>query len=114
MLAQITDFTIKCLGVEYPGRMSSSSLLGPDSKYAYACYGLGDTETEALDDCLETLAAEIGLDPQAELAIRERFGVPDDCLPARIGKKGDHSSTETPYWYVCMKWNIKGREYDDS
>ena len=51
--------------------------LGPRSKFNYCAYGIGDTEEEALADCLD-MAAQQGfhVDGETEERIRESMAPP--------------------------------------
>jgi hypothetical protein len=76
------DFTVESLGIEYPDYFQGYGL-GPKSDYSDCCYGIGDTEAEALEDCLEMMAQSgINLDVAAENRILTDFGIPDDTVSA--------------------------------
>jgi len=57
--------------------------LGPRSTFNYCAYGIGDTEEEALCDCLE-MAAQQGfdVDGETEERIRAEYGPADDSETA--------------------------------
>jgi len=110
------DFTVESLGVEYPDYFQGYGVWGSD--YSDCCYGIGDTEAEALEDCLEMMAqsGRIDLDDDAERRIREEFGNADDSVTAadELGIDADSESEESEgfanfpaYWHVGIKWNVR-------
>jgi hypothetical protein len=103
----ITSFQVESLGVEFPCYFTGYGL-GPSSTFSHCCYGIGDTESEALDDCLEQLAQETALDPETEARIKAAYGSADDTKTAAdalgIDEDGDEDG-EGPYFHVGIKWN---------
>jgi len=119
VVLHLGDFTVECLGVEYPDYFGGYGL-GPNSEYSNCAYGIGNTEAEALEDCLEMMAqsGSIDLDDEAEQRIREDYGRADDNVTAadELDCVGDieHDAgfrgawEESPaYWHVGIKWNIR-------
>jgi hypothetical protein len=106
---KIGDFTIERLGVEYPDFPGYG--LGPGSKYDYCAYGIGDTEEEALADCLEQ-AAEQGfdIDDSDEKRIRADLGDVDDqtTVAEYLGIDEDAEDADCDaYYHIGMKWNSR-------
>lgn len=114
------DFTVESLGVEYPDYFQGYGL-GPKSDYSDCCYGIGDTEAEALEDCMEMLAqsGSIEFDEETERRIREDFGAvdenttaaeylgcADDAEAAECGEDSDWADSPA-YWHVGIKWNVR-------
>lgn len=109
------DFTVESLGVDWPDYFQGYGL-GPKSDYSDCCYGIGDTEAEALEDCLEMMAqsGRIDLDDDAEKRIREDYGHCDDTVTAAEeagcedeGDDADCDGRDGPYWHVGIKWNVR-------
>jgi hypothetical protein len=81
--------------------------LGPRSKYSHCAYGVGDTEEEALVDCMENMAQAAGFDfnEEVEKRIRADYGNTDtdtiasDCYGCECG------DCERAYVHVGIKWN---------
>lgn len=117
------DFTVESLGVEYPDYFQGYGL-GPSAEYTDCTYGIGNTEAEALEDCLEMLAqsGSIDFDDETEQLIRDEYGHADDNVTAadELGINEDHEDTDVPlcgpdstfdefpaYWHIGIKWNIR-------
>ncbi len=92
----LADFTIESLGVKYPDYFQGYGL-GPSSEYTGCCNGIGNTEFEALEDCLEQLAqsGSIDLDDGTEKRIREEYGRADDNVTA-LDETGCSVANEYP------------------
>lgn len=77
------DFTVELIGVEYPDYFQGYGL-GPSSEYSNCTNGIGNTEAEALEDCLEMLGQSgcIDVDDETEKRIREDYGRADDNVTA--------------------------------
>jgi len=114
VVLHLGDFTVECLGVEYPDYFSGYGL-GPNSEYSNCAYGIGNTEAEALEDCLEMMAqsGSIDLDDEAEQRIREDYGRADDNVTAADELGVDEDDEECAfadfpaYWHVGIKWSIR-------
>lgn len=120
VVLHLGDFLVECLGVEYPDYFQGYGL-GPSTEFSNCCYGIGDTEAEALEDCLEMLiqSDSIDFDDEAEKRIRDEYGPADDPDTAaeKLGCAGDAEAAECgeesdwadnpPYWHVGIKWNIR-------
>ena len=52
---RVGQFQVESLGVEWPDYFQGYGL-GPRSTFHYCAYGIGDTEEEAFQDCLEMVA----------------------------------------------------------
>ncbi len=111
------DFTVESLGVEYPDYFQGYGL-GPKSDYYDCCYGIGNTEAEALEDCMEMMAqsGRVDLDEAAEKRIREDYGHCDDTVTAAeemgcdepSGPDEENTFDDFPaYWHVGIKWNVR-------
>lgn len=109
----LADFQVESLGVEYPDYFQGYGL-GPCSKFALCTYGIGDTEKEALDDCLEMMAqsGEFDFTEEDERRIRAAFGDCDgettvaDYLGLDEEADGDDCG-ESAWFHVGVKWNEK-------
>ena len=79
---RVGDFQVESLGVEWPDYFQGYGL-GPRSTFNYCAYGIGDTEEEALADCLD-MAAQQGfdVDGETEERIRAEYGPADDSETA--------------------------------
>jgi len=107
---KIGDFQVEALGVEWPDYFQGYGL-GPRSKYNYCAYGIGDTEAEALDDCIEMLAQRgFDVDEETEERIRAEYAPADDTETAleALGVEGE--TDDTPYFHVGIKWNAQAEE----
>lgn len=109
------DFTVECLGVDYPDYFGGYGL-GPKSAYDHCTYGIGDTEAEALEDCMEMMAQSgtFDFDDDAEQRIRAEYGNADDSVTAAEeagcedeGDDEDWDGRDGPYWHVGIKWNVR-------
>jgi len=109
----LADFSVEALGVESTDYFQGYGL-GPSSNYAYCTYGIGDTEAEALDDCMEMMAqcAGFDFDEDVEQRIRAAFGEADgdttvaNYLGLEEGEEDDDCG-DCAYFYVGIKWNEK-------
>ena len=74
----LAGVSVESLGVEYPDYFQGYGL-GPSSKYTNCTYGIGDTEEEALEDCMEMMAQNAGFDfdENVERRIRKAYGKVD-------------------------------------
>ena len=70
----ITSFQVESLRGRIPCYFTGYGL-GPSSTFSHCCYGIGDTESEALDDCLEQLRGNRA-DPETEARIKAAYGSP--------------------------------------
>lgn len=91
-MSEIKDFVIEYIGTDYPDYFPGYGV-GPDVRFTYCTYGMGTSEEEALDDCLEALSQMIDLDEATELRIIESYtwlGLPE----VDTGE----------YHYIGIKW----------
>ena len=105
------DFETEFLGLE-----SSSCFQGfgcAFTPFRYCTYGIGDTEEEALDDCLEMLAQSANFDwtDEIEKRIREEYG---ECSTVTVAEELGwtneeevNDSGEGCYFHVGIRWNEK-------
>ena len=110
---RVGDFQVESLGVEWPDYFQGYGL-GPRSTFNYCAYGIGDTEEEALADCLE-MAAQQGfdVDGETEERIRAEYGPADDsetALEALGVEEEGEDLDETPFFHVGIKWNCREEE----
>ena len=110
---RVGDFQVESLGVEWPDYFQGYGL-GPRSTFHYCAYGIGDTEEEALADCLE-MAAQQGfdVDGETEERIRAEYGPADDsetALEALGVEEEGEDLDETPFFHVGIKWNCREEE----
>ena len=109
---KVNRFQVEFLGVEYPDYFNGYGL-GPNSKYRYCAYGIGDTEEEALADCLEMVAQEgFDVDEATKKRIRAEYGPADDSETAMeaLGLSEEETADleeygDSPYFHVGIKWN---------
>jgi hypothetical protein len=103
-------FAVEALGVEYPDYFGGYGL-GPSSKYDACTYGIGDTEAEALDDCLEMMAQSAGFDfaEEAEKRIRAAYGEVDEntTVADYLGLDESDDCGESAWFHVGIKWTEK-------
>src|SRR4030043_281186 len=91
---RLADFSVEYLGIEYPEYFQGFGC----GKYEHCCYGIGTTEEEAYEGCLNQ-AADSGLDfnDEVEKRIREEYGTIDNSI----------ISDERSYHYVGLRWNSR-------
>lgn len=114
VVLHLGDFTVECLGVEYPDYFQGYGL-GPRSDYTDCCYGIGNTEAEALEDCMEMMAQSSRIDwtDEVESRIREEYGRADDNVTAADELGVDEDDEECAfadfpaYWHVGIKWSVR-------
>lgn len=109
----LTDFSVESLGIDSPSYFPGYGVAFSD--YEFCTYGIGDTEREALDDCLEMMAQSAGFDwsDDVEQRIRADFGDCDDTTVAEaLGWDEEECAEnadcgESSYFHVGIKWNEK-------
>jgi len=107
---RLGDFQVESLGVEWPDYFQGYGL-GPRSKYNYCAYGIGNTEEEALADCLEMVAQQgFDVDEATEQRIRAEYGPADDSETALEALGVEEETDESPYFHVGIKWNCQQEE----
>ena len=110
---RVGEFQVESLGVEWPDYFQGYGL-GPRSTFNYCAYGIGDTEEEALDDCLEMVAGQgFDVDGETEERIRAEYGPADDsetALEALGVEEEGEDLDETPFFHVGIKWNCREEE----
>ena len=107
------DFTIECLGVEYPDYFQGYGT--SFSGYDHCVVGIGDTESVALSDCIEQMAESDSFDftDDDEKCILEDYGSANDSVTAADELGVDVSDEESSYndfpafWRVGIKWNTQ-------
>jgi len=107
---RVGEFSIESLGVEYPDYFQGFGL-GPDSEFHYCAYGIGDTEEEAFQDCLE-MVAQLGfcIDDETEARIREGYGPIDDETTAAEYLDLEEFEDSPAYVHIGIKWNCREEE----
>jgi hypothetical protein len=110
-MPNLLDFTVESLGVDYPDYFQGYGL-GPNSDYEFCTYGIGDTEEEALNDCMEMMAQSAGFDftDEVEKRIRAAYGDCNDTETAQeylgIEESEDTDFDDFPaYYHIGIKWN---------
>ena len=109
-MKKLGEFSVETLGVEYPDYFQGYGL-GPNSAYQSCTYGIGDTEEEALDDCLEMMAqtGEFDFTDSDEKRIREAFGACDSSTTVAdyldLDESADDDDGESAWFHVGIKWN---------
>jgi len=110
VVLNLGDFTVECLGVDYPDCFQGYGVAFSD--YTDCCYGIGDTEAVALEDCMEMMAqsGRIEWTDEVECRIRDEYGRADDSVTAadELGVEDDDACEEySAYWHVGIKWNVR-------
>ncbi len=112
-MIKLDDFIVEELGVEFPSYFQGYGSWGK-SDYQFCTYGIGDTEEEALDDCMEMMAQTCNFDfnDEIEKRIRDKYGIADCKTTASeyLGIKEDkvfYDYSEYPYYHIGIKWNEK-------
>ncbi len=108
------DFAIESLGIDSPSYFPGYGIAF--TPFDFCAYGIGDTEEEALEDCLEMMAQSAGFDfdEATEQRIRADFGACGTTTVAdALGWSEDETeevsdSGEGCYFHVGIKWNEKG------
>ena len=125
---KLGDFEVEFLGVEYPDYFQGYGV--SFSKYENCTYGIGNTEEEALDDCIEMFAQSTDIDctELVERLIRavygktddsrtanEFLGFDDDCADETLDEDSDcadgheesksHDYEESAFFHIGIKWN---------
>ena len=107
---RVGDFQVESLGVEWPDYFQGYGL-GPRSTFHYCAYGIGNTEEEALADCLEMTAQQgFDVDEATEEHIRAEYGPADDSETALEALGVEEETDETPFFHVGIKWNCREEE----
>jgi hypothetical protein len=109
----LSDFSVEFLGVESPSYFQGYGL-GPRSDYDACTYGIGNTEEEALDDCMEMMAQSAGFDfdEEVEKRIRAAYGDcdADTTVADYLGldeDADDDDCGESAFFHVGIKWTEK-------
>ena len=101
---KLLDFHVEFLGIEFPDYFQGYGL-GPHSPYTHCTYGIGDTEEEALEDCLEIMSQEIDLTKEDEARIRTDYSGNLANKTTAAKALGYESETDYPaYYHVGIKW----------
>jgi hypothetical protein len=107
---RVGEFQIETLGVEYPDYFQGFGL-GPRSKFTFCAYGIGDTEEEAFQDCLEMVAQQgFDVDDETEARIREGYGPIDDETTAAEYLDLEEFEDSPAYVHIGIKWNCREEE----
>ena len=107
---RVGEFQIETLGVEYPDYFQGFGL-GPRSRFNYCAYGIGDTEEEAFQDCLEMVAQQgFDVDDETEARIREGYGPIDDETTAAEYLDLEEFEDSPAYVHIGIKWNCREEE----
>jgi len=107
---RVGAFSIETLGVEYPDYFQGFGL-GPQSEFDYCAYGIGDTEEEAFQDCLEMVAQQgFDVDDETEARIREGYGPVDDETTAAEYLDLEEFEDSPAYVHIGIKWNCRQEE----
>jgi hypothetical protein len=106
----LAEFSVESLGIDSPSYFPGYGVSFSD--YEFCTYGIGDTEAEALEDCLECMASAAGFDwsDAIESRIRAEFGACDDSttVAEELGLEEDYDDCgEGNYFHVGIKWNEK-------
>ena len=98
-------FQVESLGVEFPSAFIGYGVAF--TRFAHCTYGVGDTEGEALEDCLEMAAqAGVDFDDETEQRIRAAYGPVDEVTTARKAwDMEEGEDCEGPLFHVGLMWN---------
>jgi len=108
-------FIVENLGIQSPSFFQGYGL-GPNSPYTLAIYGIGDTPSEALDNCLERLSGTIkNYSQEMEDRIVSEFGEDNTTVQEEEGLTDEEmeeifENGEGLYWHVGIKGNFLVRE----
>lgn len=98
---KLGDFTVECLGVHHSDYFQGYGVAF--SGYSDCTYGIGNTEAEALDDCIENMAQadSLDFDDDTEQTIRDEYGhanahvtALDECDVTALDDYPDHKCPE--------------------
>jgi hypothetical protein len=103
IVRKIGEFLVESLGVESSDYFGGYGL-GPKSPYSFCAYGIGDTVSEALDDCLE-IAAQQGFDIDEESEERIRAELSDCDDSTTVAEYLDCEDSGDFYFHVGIKWS---------
>lgn len=104
------SFQIEFLGVDHPDYFPGYGL-GPSSDYSDCTFGVGDTEAEALDDCIGMLAQRVDLSDDDVKRIRAEYGdVDEETTAADAVGCEDSDDCYGPLYHVGIKWNLRRDE----
>jgi hypothetical protein len=107
---KLADFVVESLGVQYPDYFQGYGTAF--TSYNNSTYGIGYTEAEALDDCIDTMADMCGFafSEDDEKRIRAAFGVcdADTTVADDLGLDEDDDCDVDAYFHVGIKWNEEG------
>jgi hypothetical protein len=111
----LADFEVVALGVEFPSYFQGFGT--SFTNYDFCTYGIGDTEADALDDCIEMLAQSGNFDftAETEAVIRTAYGKVDGCTTVDDYLGRDESDDgndyndggEDAYYHIGIRWNEK-------
>jgi len=101
----LAGFQVECLGIDSPSYFPGYGCA--HSGFRYCAYGIGNTEEEALADCLEMMAQSAGFDwdEATEKRIRAAYGPADDSETALEALGVEEETDESPYFHVGIQWN---------
>jgi hypothetical protein len=99
----LADFQIEFLGIDTPSAFAGHGTAF--SRFAFSTYGAGDTEEEALEDCLEMMSQSVDFEftDEVEQRIRAAYGKVDDIAEAWDLDCKD--CEDRPQCLVGIKWN---------
>ncbi len=108
----LAEFQVESLGIDSPSCFPGYGTALSD--FEYSAYGIGDTEEEALEDCMEMMAQSAGFDfdEDVERRIREAHGNCDrvTTVADELGWTEEEAeevadSGEGCYFHVGIMWN---------
>lgn len=109
MITTLADFQVESLGIDTPSSFTGYGVAF--SKFAFCAYGVGNTEGEALADCIEMMSQAAGFDltEDVEKRIRDAFGEVDETTVAEAldtpGDVDEDDCGEESLFHVGIKWN---------
>ncbi len=100
---KLADFHVESLGIDFPDTFPGYGVA--HTNFAFCTYGIGNTEKEALDDCLDKMAEMAGFDftKEDEFRIRSIYGDVDEDTTV----DDEMESEAQAYFHVGIKWNEK-------
>ena len=113
---ELADFDVEYLGIESPSYFQGFG--GAFTDFAFATYGIGDTEEEAMANCMDSMAqsGDFEFTEENEKAIRAAYGpcgettVADELGWTEEEEEEVNESGEGCYFHIGIRWNEKEAE----
>jgi hypothetical protein len=105
----ITVFQVEFLGVESVSSFTGYGV-GPGARFSHSAYGVGDTEEEALEDCLEMVSQQVDIDEETEKRIRAAYGSGSSMTVAEylgLSEDDEDDGGDECLFHVGLKWSVQ-------